>query len=338
MKTGNIREVPLEEIVDLPAHPIADIFPMLPESSGERERGKAEAQTISLGELADSISDHGQQEPIVLFVGEDDKTYLLDGRNRRAACIKAKVDTVLVEDFIGTEEDAEQYVLNLNVDRRDLTPGQRAEAAAKYWDLEAGRAKARMLAGRADPTASLPGGETRQVLARRFRVSERYIDKLHKEHESITKSFEKAEELQRVAEELETKEAEATVKFEEAKAVGDTEAIKEAATVINQTANKKTEVREQANEEAQKAAEKQRKIDRIRKGESVNSVFGEQKKESTSDEPISKARTQINTAVGNLKKAISDLAVLTDKSAEDYNFIGTKLEALIEHFEESFAE
>jgi ParB-like chromosome segregation protein Spo0J len=310
---------------------------MLPESSGERERGKPDAQTISLGELADSISDHGQQEPIVLFEN-DGVTYLLDGRNRRAACIKAKVDTVLVEDFFGTEEDAEQYVLNLNIDRRDLTPGQRAEAAAKYWDMEAERAKARMLAGKADPQPSLAGGQTRDLLARRFRVSHSYIDKLHKEHEAIAKSFEKAQELQRVAEELEAKKAEAEAKFEEAKAIGDTEAVKEAAVVINQAANKKVEVLEQADGEAQKAAEKQRKIDRIRKGESVNSVFGEQKKESTSDEPISKARSQINTAVGNLKKAISDLAVLTDKGAEDYNFIGTKLEGLIEHFEGEFTE
>src|SRR5688500_5338011 len=100
MRTENIREVSLEEIIDLPVHPVADIFPLLAESSTDRENGKADKQTITLAELADSIIANGLQEPIVLFRDESGNILLLDGRNRRAACILGKIETVLVEDFI----------------------------------------------------------------------------------------------------------------------------------------------------------------------------------------------------------------------------------------------
>ncbi len=53
--------------IDLPVHPSAAVFPMLPPDE--------------LAELAESIKENGLQNPIVMQRG-----VLIDGRNRYAAC------------------------------------------------------------------------------------------------------------------------------------------------------------------------------------------------------------------------------------------------------------
>jgi ParB/RepB/Spo0J family partition protein len=90
-------------------HPVADLFPMLPKEE--------------LQELADSIKQDGQLQPIVL----SPSGRLLDGRNRLAACKLAKVEPV----FEVYEGDEDAYALTVNVARRHLTKGQRAMIAAQ---------------------------------------------------------------------------------------------------------------------------------------------------------------------------------------------------------------
>lgn len=339
MRTENIREVALEEIIDLPVHPVADIFPLLAESSTDRENGKADKQTITLAELADSIIANGLQEPIVLFRDEDGNLLLLDGRNRRAACILGKIETVLVEDFIGSNAEAEEYILNLNIDRRDLTPGQRAFAAAAYWDMEAERAKARQ-GTRTDLNipANLPGssGDTRDQLARRFRCGQKYVDVAHKQIEEIAREFGRVEKLQAEAEELEIREKEAEAKLELAKATGDTEVVKEAVKEKSDAANKKIDLREAAAAVADKAAQKQRKADRVKRGESFNSVYGEQKQKEQTDDPIAQLRTRINSGFANLKQAVTDLAKAGGQGEDDWNFVSRKIDDFIRNLEEAF--
>lgn len=339
MRTENIREIALEEIIDLPVHPVADIFPMLAESSTDRESGKADKQTITLAELADSIIANGLQEPIVLFTDVDGKLWLLDGRNRRAACILGKIESVLVEDFIGTNEEAEEYVLNLNIDRRDLTPGQRAFAAAAYWEMEAERAKARQgTRTDLDIPSNLTGssGDTRDQLARRFRVSNSYVTQAHKQLEELAREFDRVEKLQAEAEELEVREKEAETRLELAKAAGDMEVVKEAAKEKSEAGFKKEDLRETAAGIAEKAAQKQRKADRVKKGESFNSVYGEQKQKEQSDDPIAQLRTRINSSFTNLKAAVSDLAKAGGQGEDDWNFVSRKVDDFIRSMEDAF--
>ncbi|NKW09818.1 hypothetical protein HGG76_10425 [Ochrobactrum tritici] len=66
-----------------PAHPLADIFPMIAEAD--------------LKVLAADIAANGQVEPILLLEGQ-----VLDGRNRQAACGLAGVEPIY-SDFSGVD-------------------------------------------------------------------------------------------------------------------------------------------------------------------------------------------------------------------------------------------
>lgn len=93
----------------IPVHPVADLFPMLPEDE--------------LSDLAEDIKANGLQQPIVIQDGT-----LIDGRNRLAACKLAKVEPTFTE-VNGVDPVA--YVLSANLARRHMSKGQRAMAAAK---------------------------------------------------------------------------------------------------------------------------------------------------------------------------------------------------------------
>ncbi|SPL63603.1 Spo0J and IME4 domain-containing protein [Ochrobactrum soli] len=99
-----------------PAHPLADIFPMIADPD--------------LKVLAADIAANGQVEPILLLEGQ-----VLDGRNRQAACLLAGVEPIY-SDFTGA--DPLSYVLSKNLHRRHLNESQRAMAAALIVDWERG--------------------------------------------------------------------------------------------------------------------------------------------------------------------------------------------------------
>lgn len=102
-----------------PVHPAADIFPML--------------TGTELKTLADDIAEHGLREPVWLWRDPDDGiTYLLDGRNRMAACAESGTE-VVTRWYDGT--DPIQFVVSLNIERRHLTPGQRAMLALDLMPL-----------------------------------------------------------------------------------------------------------------------------------------------------------------------------------------------------------
>lgn len=104
------------EPIFYPAHPLADLFPMI-----------EEAEHLM---LADDITAHGQHEPILLLEG-----MVLDGRNRQRACLHAGVKPVYAQ-FTGT--DPLNFVLSKNLHRRHLTESQRALVAASIVDWERG--------------------------------------------------------------------------------------------------------------------------------------------------------------------------------------------------------
>lgn len=104
-------------VVDLPFHPLADIFPLIDGAEFDALRA--------------DIAAHGVREPVVLFEGA-----ILDGRNRYRASRAAGVDCPLTE-YRGADPAA--FVVSLNIHRRHLTESQRAMAAAKLETMKHGR-------------------------------------------------------------------------------------------------------------------------------------------------------------------------------------------------------
>ena len=106
-------------IAKLETHPFAEVFP--------------EMKTADFESLKNSIQNNGCREDIVLFEGK-----ILDGRHRQRACIQLGI----VPNYADFEEfdggDALQYVLDLNLERRHLSVGQRSAVAAKIANLKQG--------------------------------------------------------------------------------------------------------------------------------------------------------------------------------------------------------
>jgi ParB-like chromosome segregation protein Spo0J len=89
-------------------HPYADLFPMMTDEELEA--------------LAEDIKENGLCYPVVRYQG-----MVLDGRNRLLACEKAGVEPTFAE-HEGDDASALALVISLNVQRRDMTAGQRAPA------------------------------------------------------------------------------------------------------------------------------------------------------------------------------------------------------------------
>ena len=102
-----------------PAHPAANLFPMMDEES--------------LTNLENDIKLNGQSLPVILWRG-----LIVDGRNRNLACIRAGIRPKTKD--INFTDDAEciRYIISTNVHRRHLTESQRASIAAKLANLDHG--------------------------------------------------------------------------------------------------------------------------------------------------------------------------------------------------------
>ena len=97
-------------------HEYANLFPMM---------GEAE-----LDQLAESIRQHGQQFPVVIYEGK-----ILDGRNRYRACVKLGREPETV-DYAGADPLA--FAVACNLDRRHLSDSQRALIGAELARLRHG--------------------------------------------------------------------------------------------------------------------------------------------------------------------------------------------------------
>jgi hypothetical protein len=129
-------------VAEMRWHPIACIFPMLPDDE--------------LAAMADDIRTHGQHEPIVLFEG-----CVLDGRNRWLACKMAGVKPITTE-FVGDKRSALAFVWSAGAIRRDLKPGQKAAANADREVLDAEYAAE--LEAMRKVAASKKGGDKKAVV------------------------------------------------------------------------------------------------------------------------------------------------------------------------------
>jgi hypothetical protein len=102
MKEQKVFEATLTELRD---HPILDGFPMLTEDQ--------------FSALVESIETHGVLKPLTI-IEKDGKQYVIDGRNRRSAALKAGLKKVpVVEAADGT--DPLSYAIESAVTGRNLT-------------------------------------------------------------------------------------------------------------------------------------------------------------------------------------------------------------------------
>jgi hypothetical protein len=106
-------------------HPLARVIPQVSEQD--------------FLDLAEDVKTHGVRVPIVLY---DDQ--VLDGRHRVALASALKLP-VRVDVFKGTEDEAREHVVSLNVMRRHLTVAQRGLIARELFmpqaTIEAGERK-----------------------------------------------------------------------------------------------------------------------------------------------------------------------------------------------------
>lgn len=165
---------------DIPIHPAAEAFPLL---EGDQ-----------LDDLVSNIREHGLQVPIVL----DEGGALLDGRNRLQACKLANVEPEFTT-YDG--DDPVGFILQMNVRRRHLNPGQRAFAALAlmpHFETEAAdrRAQARGEARgtkRTSERADLPAetGRARDAAAKAVGTSGRAVAQAKRVHEKAPHLAEK---------------------------------------------------------------------------------------------------------------------------------------------------
>lgn len=193
--------LPLSEILELKAWPTAALFPMLIDEANP----PVAYEGMTMPQFADQILREGIREPLVIW-----NNFLIDGRNRREAARQAaavKPNTLATLSFepadlsripvryvdFKDEEEADNYVLALNLDRRTMNKDQLACLAVQFWDLEAERAKLRQGTRTTNgPSIELDRERTRDALARRFHVSKNYIQKARSLYLNDRDKFDKA--------------------------------------------------------------------------------------------------------------------------------------------------
>ncbi len=160
---------------DLESHPAAKIFPMM---DGQEMR-----------DLAADIAKHGLLDSILLHEG-----MILDGRNRFAACRLAGVEPRFLE-WLPTEQTPTEFVLSINLKRRQLTPSQRAAIAISALPLlqEEAKERQRLLNGKTQLPVKLPEaekGEAREKAAAALSVSPSYVQAAKKIQAEAPEKFE----------------------------------------------------------------------------------------------------------------------------------------------------
>ena len=99
----------------LPFHPSANVFDLM---EGEE-----------FNELVADIKRRGLRIPIVTHKGQ-----IIDGRNRARACVKAGVPP-RYQEFNGSDEDVDRYIISMNIHRRHLAANVRRDALVKLLKL-----------------------------------------------------------------------------------------------------------------------------------------------------------------------------------------------------------
>jgi hypothetical protein len=140
----------------LEIHPLCKLFPAM-----DAER---------LAELADDIKRNGLLEPIVIYQDQ-----IMDGRNRHLACLSIGMEPATVEfDQARYARSPEEFVWSKNMERRDLTASQRAMIAAEWIEMH--KHKPGPKESLSPGTQKFPPQDSRKEAAKKFRVSEKYVE------------------------------------------------------------------------------------------------------------------------------------------------------------------
>lgn len=172
MLETTIKMLSLDIVRDLPVLELADKYPLLVDDQET--------------DLIASVEANGIREPLILF---EDK--LADGRNRLAAAIKVELDEVPVRYFVGTIEEAEELIIDLNEKRRHLLQAQRLYIADQHREIIARRSAERQSPGTNqyterslhDPCMDQSNreiGTTRAILAKKHNVGINALDTIQK--------------------------------------------------------------------------------------------------------------------------------------------------------------
>jgi hypothetical protein len=159
------------------SHPAAKLFPMM--ENGEMQ------------ELVADIKAHGLIQPITVYQG-----MILDGRNRYVACKQAKVEPRF-ETWIGNGYSATEWVISMNVKRRQLTASQRAAVAVQALPMLEAEAKERQKLSGGDrksgkekiPEPIANAGQARDKAAALTNVNPRYVSDAKKIKEEAPEIF-----------------------------------------------------------------------------------------------------------------------------------------------------
>src|SRR3954454_9521459 len=138
-------------------HPLAAQFPMLAEDD--------------LAALAEDIRENGLLHPIIV----DDDGTLIDGRNRKRACEMAEVEPQFAR---LNGHDALAVIVSANLNRRNLTRGQKAMALAMIYPEpeRGGRGKRTQIPTEALGFAAMRLSQARSVLGHSRALADRVVD------------------------------------------------------------------------------------------------------------------------------------------------------------------
>ena len=137
-------------------HKIADFFPMM--------------ETEEFDNLVEDIKKNGLIEPIWIY-----KNQILDGRNRFMACRAAEIEPKY-RDYKG--DDPMAFAMSLNIERRHLTPSQRACLAVEllpFYRKAIKEKEAARKSGVTQPKMAESSGEARNYAAEVAHVSHGYV-------------------------------------------------------------------------------------------------------------------------------------------------------------------
>lgn len=130
-------------------------------------------QTVgNIEELALDLRVNGQIVPITVRIANDGTYHLVAGYRRITAMRLNGEDTI--EAFVIPEDDEETLLrmeISENEIREDFTRTERMNYIRRLDEIEAKKAKERMLKGKADPTQNSAEGEAREIVAEKVGIS-----------------------------------------------------------------------------------------------------------------------------------------------------------------------
>lgn len=130
--------------------------------------------------LEESVRKYGCQDPIKVWE-HDGSTIILDGHNRFAICSEHNLPfTTCAVQGIEDIEDAQIWVLNNQLGRRNLIAAQRIAVIRDLKSRIAKKGEERMKAGVKNPKEIFPEGQTRDALGKLAGVSGKTFEKADK--------------------------------------------------------------------------------------------------------------------------------------------------------------